>query len=319
VTKKPPAALLSAIPFAIVPVLFVISGLVIPDYMSWGSVRTLLLLSALLGIPSIGQTGVIMIGGIDLSIPAIIGLADVAVTELAGYGLPFWQTALIVIAASVVIGLINGGLSLVLSVHPLVVTLATGYIILGGVLAWTHAQYTGTVPAWLVTSSSVDGHVGPIPLPGSVLLWIVLIAAFLFLEAMTVWGKRFYAAGANRQAARLALARPDRIWLSTFVVSALCAAIAGVLYAGFSGEADANVGQALLFQTVTAVVVGGTSLLGGRGGIGRTVGGALIVTELGTLLIGVGLGAPVQQIFLGGLMVVLVALYGREAHVSSRI
>ena len=318
-TRKLPAALLSAIPFAIVPVLFVISGLVIPDYMSWGSVRTLLLLSALLGIPSIGQTGVIMIGGIDLSIPAIIGLADVAVTELAGYGLPFWQTALIVIAASVVIGLINGGLSLVLSVHPLVVTLATGYIILGGVLAWTHAQYTGTVPGWLVTASSVGGHVGPIPLPGSVLLWIVLIAAFLFLEAMTVWGKRFYAAGANRQAARLALARPDRIWLSTFVVSALCAAICGVLYAGFSGEADANVGQALLFQTVTAVVVGGTSLLGGRGGVGRTVGGALIVTELGTLLIGVGLGAPVQQIFLGGLMVVLVALYGREAHVSSRI
>lgn len=317
--RKLSAATLTAVPFAIVPVLFLLTSLAIPGYMSWSSIRTLLLLGALLGIPSIGQTGVIMIGGIDLSIPAIIGLADVAVTELSGYGLPFWASAVLVICAAFVIGLINGGLSRVLSVHPLVVTLATGYIILGGVLAWTHAQYTGTVPGWLVTASSVGGHLGPIPLPGSVLLWAILIGFFLFVEVLTVWGKQFYAAGANRLAARLALARPDRVWLATFVVSAVCAAIGGILYAGFSGEADANVGQPLLFQTVTAVVVGGTSLLGGRGGIGRTVGGVLIVIELGTLLIGVGLGAPVQQIFLGVLMVLLVALYGREAHVSSRI
>ena len=95
-------------------------------------------------------------------------------------------------------------------------------------------------------------------------------------------------------------------------------AVAGMLLAGFSGAADPSVGAPYLFTTVAAVVVGGTPLTGGRGGYGRTIAGCLIVTELGTLLIGLGLDQAAQQICLGLLIVVLVALYGREPHLSMR-
>ena len=92
-----------------------------------------------------------------------------------------------------------------------------------------------------------------------------------------------------------------------------------MLLAGFSGAADPTVGAAYLFTTVAAVVVGGTPLTGGRGGYARTIAGCFVVTELSTLLVGLGLDQAAQQICLGFLIVALVALYGRETHVGLRI
>jgi ribose transport system permease protein len=109
------------------------------------------------------------------------------------------------------------------------------------------------------------------------------------------------------------------VWMAVYALSAALAAVAGMLLAGFSGAADPTVGATYLFTTVAAVVVGGTPLTGGRGGYGRTVAGCLVVTELGTLLIGLGLDQPAQQICLGILIVVLVAFYGREPHLSMRV
>ena len=312
-------ALGGIIPFLMIPVLFALSSFLIPGSATWNSMRAILLLSSMLGIASIGQTLVIMVGGIDLSIPAVVGMADVMVTVLNGDGWSFWASALLIAAFSLGIGIFNGSVSRLLNTHSLVVTLASSYIILGGVLAWTHASYTGTVPNWLVNASSVIGTTGPIPLPGATVVWLVFGIVVVGVEAATVFGRRLYAAGANRHAARLALGRPDRTWIAVFGISGLCAGVAGVLYGGFSGTADASVGDPLLFQTVTAVIVGGTSLLGGRGGVGRTMAGAVIVTQLTTLLLGIGLGTPMQEIFLGLLMVVLVAVYGREQHISARV
>lgn len=305
--------------YAMIPILFGITAIVIPGSATLTSVRAVLLLSAMLGIASIGQTLVIIVGGIDLSIPAVVGMGDVLITQLNGEHWSFWGAAAVVVAASVVVGAVNGAISRVLNTHSLIVTLATSYIVLGAILAWTHAQYTGSVPAWLVGASSVVGTTGPIPLPGAVVLWVVVAAIVIAMLYWTRFGRRIYATGANATASRLALGRPSRTWIGVFALSGLCAGIAGILYAGFSGTADASVGDPLLFQTVTAVVVGGTSLLGGRGGIGRTLAGAIIVTQLTTLLLGVGLGAPMQETLLGVLMLVLVAIYGRESHVSARV
>ena len=307
------------IAYLMIPLLFVVTALVIPGSATVNSTRAILLLSAMLGIASIGQTLVIIVGGIDLSIPAVVGMGDVLITQLNGDHWSFAAAAALVVAASVVVGAVNGAISRILNTHSLIVTLAMSYIVLGGILAWTHAQYTGTVPNWLVTASSVVGNTGPIPLPGAVVLWAVCAAIVIGVLYWTRFGRRVYAAGANASASRLALGRPTRTWIGVFALSGLSAGIAGVMYAGFSGTADASVGDPLLFQTVTAVVVGGTSLLGGRGGIGRTVAGAIIVTQLTTLLLGVGLGAPMQETLLGVLMLTLVAVYGREAHVSARV
>lgn len=308
-----------AAPFALAFVLFFVINVFIPGYASVISLLSLLLLSSLLGIASVGQTLTIVIGGFDLSIPAVIGLSNVLFALLYGAGYSAFSAAVFILALATAIGLANGFASRYLQLNPLVVTLASGSIIFGAIWAGTHGEISGFVPDWLVSMVSVIGKTGPIPLPGAVVLWLAIAAGVLFLERKTTLGRWIFAAGANPRAAELARVPMLFVWMSVYALSAFLAATTGILLAGFSGAADPTVGAAYLFTTVAAVVVGGTPLTGGRGGYGRTIAGCLVVTELSTLLVGLGLDQAAQQIFLGFLIVGLVALYGREPHVSMRI
>lgn len=306
-------------PFLLAFVLFFVINIFIPGYASIISLLSLLLLSSLLGIAAVGQTLTIVIGGFDLSIPAVIGLSNVLFALLYGAGWSAPAAAVLILAIATLIGMANGFASRYLQLNPLVVTLATGSIILGAIWAGTHGEISGFVPDWLVNMVSVIGTTGPIPLPGSVVLWLLIAAAILFMERKTKLGRWIFAAGANPRAAELAGVPMLFVWMSVYALSSFLAAVTGILLAGFSGAADPTVGAAYLFTTVAAVVVGGTPLTGGRGGYGRTIAGCLVVTELSTLLVGLGLDQAGQQIFLGFLIVGLVALYGREPHLSMRI
>ena len=135
----------------------------------------------------------------------------------------------------------------------------------------------------------------------------------------TPFGRRLYAVGSNPQAAPYALISPRAIWTATYALSALFAAMAGVLLLGFTGSAYGDVGQPYLFQTIAAVVIGGTTLVGGRGGLIGTAAGALVLTEINTLLIGLGLSPAMVEAALGVLILALVSLYGREPHVRASI
>jgi len=110
-----------------------------------------------------------------------------------------------------------------------------------------------------------------------------------------------------------------RVWAAAYALSALFAALAGVLLLGFTGSAYGEVGQPYLFQTIAAVVIGGTALVGGRGGVAGTIAGALVLTELNTILIGLGLTPAMVEAALGAVIIALVSLYGREAHVRTTI
>ncbi len=308
----------NAVPFLLAVALFFVINLVIPGYASWNSFLSLLLLASLLGIASVGQTLTIIIGGFDMSIPAVIGLANVLLSLLHGAGYPVAVAALFILLVAIAIGCINGFASRYLQLNPLVVTLATGSIVLGAIWAATRGEVAGSVPEWLIDTVSVIGTTGPIPLPGAVVIWLALAAVILVVERGSTLGRWIFAAGANPRAAEFAGVPMLVVWMTVYALSAVFAAITGMLLAGFSGAADPSVGAAYLFTTVAAVVVGGTPLTGGRGGYGRTIAGCLIVTELGTLLIGLGLDQAAQQICLGFLIVALVALYGREPHLSMR-
>ncbi len=312
-------ALISAIPYALVPVLAAIGAATIDGYASKSSLISLLVLSSFLGLASIGQTLTVISGGIDLSIPAVIGMSDVVVTQLGGHRWPFGLAVLLILALAVIVGAVNAIASMALKVHPLVVTLGMGLIVSGGVLSWSHASISGSVPSWLVTSVSVIGKTGPIPVPAIVLIWLVLSVITIAMLRGTRLGREIYATGANPLASRLALVRSPSAIILAFVISSVCAAAVGIFFAGYSGAADDTVGQPYLFETITAVVVGGTSLLGGRGGYGRTIAGALVISQLTTLLVGFGFGPSMQEALLGILIVVLVLLYGRVSHVSTRI
>ena len=280
------------IAYLMVPVLYGVSVLVIPGFGSWPSFTSLLVIASFLGLASVGQTLTILLGGIDLSIPAIIGLANVLTVRWYGAG---WNFALVVVAVLVIaaaIGALNGILSRALRTHPLLVTLGVSFVVQGCVLVYTEGETTGTVPDALMAAVSPAGTFGPIPLPLIVLVWLVLGLAVVVFEQRSIYGRYLFLTGANERAAMLALVPVLPVWIVAFALSSLFAAVAGILLAGFSGAADAGVGQPYLFQTVAAVVVGGTALLGGQGSYLRTLAGALLITEITTFLIGDRLGRP---------------------------
>ena len=291
----------------------------IDGYGSEFSVRSMLVLATFLGVACIGQTLVVLLGGIDLSIPFVIGFANVVAAKLYGDGHAFVVVAAVVAVLALGIGCFNGLVSSRLAIHPLIVTLGVGTAVQGAVQLWTAGFPTGSAPEAVGTFVSIGGQVGPLPVPAVVPAFVVLVALLGVVLHRTPFGRCLYATGSNPVAARLALIDPHLIRTAAYGLSALFAALAGVLLLGFTGSAYGEVGQPYLFQTIAAVVIGGTTLVGGRGGLGGTVAGALVLTEINTLLIGLGLTPALVQAALGGVIIILVSLYGREPHVRTTI
>ena len=309
----------NALPYILVPVLFILSVIFIPGYFSKASIISLLILASLLGLSSLGQTMTIIAGGIDLSIPAVIGLSDIIVTQLY---YKHWSLPVIFLAIAglaILIGTISAVASVLLRVHSLITTFGMSLIVSGIALEWSNGATSGAVPSWLTSSVSVIGKTGPIPIPAIIFVWAVASVLAVFFMNRTRLGRETYALGANAVAARLATVRSIWVQIVVFSISALCAALVGVFFAGYSGIPDPTVGEPYFFLTITAVMIGGTSLLGGRGGYLRTVMGALIVAELTTLLVGVGFNASIQELALGILVILLTSSYGRELKVAAKI
>jgi ribose transport system permease protein len=279
----------------------------------------MLVLATLLGVASIGQTLVILLGGIDLSTPFVIGFGNVVAAQLYGDGMNFVLVCLIVATLALAIGGFNGIVSSLLAIHPLIVTLGVGTTVQGAVLLWTAGFPAGSAPDFVTQFVSIGGHAGPLPTPWLVPFFAALLAFLALALGRTAFGRRLYALGSNPQAAPYALISPPATWAATYALSAFFAAMAGVLLLGFTGSAYGDVGQPYLFQTIAAVVIGGTTLSGGRGGIAGTAAGAAVLTEVNTLLIGLGLSPAMVEAALGLLIIVLVSIYGREAHVRATV
>lgn len=298
---------------------FVAGAIVVPGFLDPLSLRAMLVLAAILGIAAIGQTFVVLVGGIDLSVPAMVGAGNVIMARLIGDGMPSWQVILVVLVVGLILGAVNGYVSSTWSIPPLVVTIATGSVVGGAILLWTDATLTGRAPEWLTRFTSAASTVGPLSVAPVVVLWIVIALVAQVFMIRTRPGRSMYVLGANREAARLMLVSERGITMLAFAVSGALSGFTGLLLAGFTGAGLFNVGDPYMFQTIAAVVVGGTSLLGGRGGVFRTVLGSITLVALTNLLIGVALTAPAQQAVLGGVIVLVTALYGRERPVGDRV
>lgn len=201
----------------------------------------------------------------------------------------------------------------------MITTLATGAMVEGLTYAITSCVVTTDGPDWLTDLSALNGHMGFIPFPPIIGIWAAYSVIALLLLHKTTWGKRLYAAGVNDDAAKLALVNTTWMHIGAFVFSSVSAVLAGILLAGFAGSAYFTVGQPYLFLTVGAVVVGGTMVIGGRGGYGRTIFGSLIITLISTITIGYGFDTALQQAFLGFIIVFLMGCYGRELHLGLRM
>jgi len=302
-----------------VAVLLIAAGALIDGFYTWPSIRSVFALTAILGIAAAGQTIAVVMGGIDLSIPALMTLTAVAINEFTGRGWPIVPVLVLIAVVCVGVGALNGLLSAVFRVHPLIITLGVGFMVGGLLLAWTQGKPEGSVPEFITDAAAAASTMGPIPLPPVVAVWAAVAVLTIVMARRTGFGRRVYAYGSSPRAAEYALVRPRRIWVGVFAFSGFTAFVAGVMLAGFTGYGDLSVGEPYLFNTVAAVVLGGTSLLGGRGGYGRTIAGALMLTLAQLLLVSQGVEQSVQQVALGVLIVVFVAFYGRDLHVRDRV
>jgi ribose transport system permease protein len=300
-------------------VLFVYGTYTIEDFASGANIRAMLVLAAILGMASIGQTLVFIVGGLDLSISGYLSAAAIALSQLCGVDhWPFVPAFVAILIVFALLGALTGWICQTFSIQPLIVTLGMGSIALGAVVVWVNNEINGSAPAFLSNLSAVDGTTFGLPVPPIVVIWGVVAILLAAVLHRTVAGRWLYATGANPRAAALARVPIRRVWVTVFAASAMFSAIAGVLLAGFAG-ADQSIGDPYLFEGLTAIIVGGTTVMGARGDYTHTVVGALILTELGALLTARSLDSADQQIIYGVIILLVVAAYGRETRLRDRV
>lgn len=305
---------------ALIFALFGFGAATISGFGSRSNIDSIVVLASFLGISAAGQTLVIVLGGIDLSVASGIGLGEVVTSVEYSRGTPLWEILLILLGLGIAIGLANGLISSHFRVHPLIVTLGIGFVVSGGALIWTTGgSAQGESPHIFKVITSLGSTIGPIPVPPVLIVWVAVAIVVLAIQRRSRLGGEIYALGSSPEAARLALARRRTAWVFAYIISAIASIITGVLLSGFSGGADFSAGAPYLFNSIAAVVVGGTSLLGGNGGYGRTIVGTLIMIEITSILVGFGVGGALQEALLGAFIVLVAALAGREAHIRTRI
>ena len=213
-------------------------------------------------------------------------MANVFICELTGaHGWPFPVAAGLLLLIAAVVGAFNGFVSKRFTIHPLLITIGTGAILTGLVRAIgpNGGRATAAPPAWLQAFTSPNERTGFVPLPPVVLLWLLAAILIGLLLTRTSFGRQLYATGSNPRAADLARINTTAVWMRAFALSSIFAAITGIMLAGFADQGSMTMGDPFLFQTIVCVVLGGTTLQGGRGDYWRTVLGTLIFTQF-TLL-----------------------------------
>jgi ribose transport system permease protein len=305
--------------------LFSVGAMNIDGFASSMNIKSMLLFASFLGLASVGQTLVALLGGLDLSIPFIIGAANVGLLYLIGLGVPPWLATILVLLIGALLGTINGLLSFKLQGQALILTLGMGFAISGGVQIVTSigSAYSGnvfgTVPDWLSNFSSMAGVTFGLPFPPVIALWGLIAAILIIGMRTTLYGRYLYALGVNRTSASRVMISEMKYWVLAYTVSGFFAALTGGLLLGWSGGGFIGVGDQYLFLTLAAVVVGGTSLLGGQGGYGFTLIGVLVLQVLSSFLVGIGLSFQAQQFIFGLLILPMVALYARSPHIRTQI
>jgi ribose transport system permease protein len=306
---------------AVLAIMFGFGSVSIPGFDSAGNINALLVVAAILGFAAAGQTVVVLLGGIDLSVAPWIVAGGWATMQLSAVdGWPLWLALTATGTGALLIGGTTGYVCHRFRIEPLIVTLAVGAMIFSATLVWTNgnAGAGAPTPGWLQHLATPATKTFGLGIPPLVVIWAAFSVAIGLTLARTPVGRRLYATAMSQRAAELALVRTRRVWIAAFAFSALMGAFAGLLVAGFAGVGDSSVGDAYLWQSVTAVVVGGT-VGGGVGDYWRTVIGSLLIVTFSTVLIGHGASTADNEILFGVLIFACVGFYGRDQPVRNRV
>jgi ribose transport system permease protein len=291
----------------------------LPGFGSWLAIRVILVLASLAALASGGQTLLILMGGFDLGVSGFIVAGAFAVSVLT---LHFGVSVGVALAFAAIGAAILGGLSGYIChrfwINPLVITLAMGTMAVGIVLVLNGGVTTGNAPPWLTNLTAPVSKTFGLPVPPTVAIWVVVVVLFALFLHRTTAGRHVFATGANARAADYALISTRRVWVATFAFSAVASVLVGALIGGWVSTATTATGDPYLFQSVVAVIVGGT-IFGGPGDYTRTSVGALFLTVLITVLVGHGATQADQYIIYGAIILVALAVYGRQRRLRDRL
>jgi ribose transport system permease protein len=289
--------------------LVVVSELARPGIVSPGWVATMLRATVPLAILAGCQTITMLTGGIDLSVGAVASMSGFVVATLVGQ-----QGLVVAIGVALLVGALAGlltGIGVgIFRVHPLIMTLGMSLVVLGLANVWqlVMVQTGGGTPGELrwIGATLFAGIV-----PANLLVFVPIALLILVGLRRTGYGRLLFAIGDNPVAARLSGARSWQVLLVLYVISAVLAAIAGFLISGLTNVASVSLADSYVLPSVAAAVIGGTSIMGGRGGYGGTILGALILTVVSSLLASLGYPEAVRQILFGSIIVAVAAAYAR--------
>jgi len=296
--------------------LLLIGSLYSSNFLSVDYLLLQLQIASFLGIVATGAMLVILLGGIDLSVPWVVTVGGVMSAAAAGW----WGatgTAIAIpfgIACGAVFGLVNGIGVAYLRVPSMIFTLGINAVAQGLIVVQTggFAPQDRATPTMhlIATGRSLLG------LPNALLVWLVVGGATMFMLHRSALGRSIYAVGNRERAAYLSGIDTRRITLLVFVLAGACSAAAGVLLTGYSTKAYQAMGDAYLLPAIAAVVLGGTHILGGRGSYLGTVVGVVLITLLQSILSVMQIPEMGRQVIYGVVIVVMLLVYGRGRRLS---
>ncbi|WP_430694816.1 ABC transporter permease [Mesorhizobium montanum] len=296
--------------FACVVLLLFLGSLYSRSFLSPEYLLQQLKVASFLGVIATGMMLVILLGQIDLSVPWAVAAGAMMACAAAAYGpagvalaIPFG------VLCGVGIGIVNGIGVAYLRIPSMIITLATNAVAQGLMVVYTGGfspQDSATVAMrYLATGFTIPG------VPNAVIIWALIGAAMVFALTRTSFGRAVYGIGNRERAAYLSGIDTRRIVMIAFAVSGGLSAFGGVLLAGYASKAAQSMGDAYLLPSIAAVVLGGTSILGGRGSYLGTVAGVILITLLQSILSVMQMPEAGRQIIYGVVIVAMLLLYGR--------
>jgi ribose transport system permease protein len=295
--------------FAVVIALWIVAGLILPGFAKLGHLRYLVEIAAVIGLVAVGQTLVVIGGGIDLSVAATITVTAVILPlfTFAGDSTGLGAIALALLVAGS-IGALNGFGIAYLGLHPLIMTLAMATTLQGilvMVAGGSAVSVSNPILSWLGSARILE-------IPAAVLLWIAIAAGALYWLHGSRGGTTIFALGTNPLASRLSGVAVKRVTLLIYLASGFSSGLAGLLLLANNGQGYVGIGDPYLLSSIAAVVLGGTSILGGRGSYAGTIAGAILLVTMTALITVVNASAGWRNIILGCLLLAMLPLSGRD-------
>ena len=289
--------------YLIALVLFAGFSVYMPGFARLSHIRTVFLESALIGIVALGQTLVVITGGIDLSVAWMMTIGAYMVSNLVNssnanlvWGIP------LMLVVTFGLGAINGFCISCLRVPAIVMTLGMNIILQGALVALTQGSPGQSAPPLLLTL----GQKNLLGIPYLVIIWIIMTVVVMLALFKMKYGRKLFAIGNNATVAKYSGIRVDNTIILSYAISGMTAGIAGALLAGKVGSCYLAMGDTYQFQSIAAVAIGGTSMLGGKGNYLGTVAGSLTITILLGILVALNLPFGVQTIAYG--LIVLISV-----------